>query len=115
MKNLIPIIAMSIVIVGCDSSSKPKLIAFTPEKLTVCEPASEVLVRWDVRNEFPNVKAVRIYVADANTETLFAEGDAFGETKTGAWVRPGSPRFLVKNKDNGQLLSEGIVSGPKCQ
>lgn len=72
------------------------------------------MVKWDVRNSYPGVDAIQITVVEGTKESIFADGGAYGEAKTGLWVRPGIPRFILKDKTNGKVLGEGIVNGPKC-
>lgn len=106
--------AISLLLSACDNTSTSKVLTFVPSSLETCEKASEVVVKWDVRNAYPDVKAVQIFVVDGASETVFGVGGAEGETKTGSWVRPGIPRFVIKDKINGKVLGEGVVNGPKC-
>lgn len=117
MKKLLTMcfIAIAAMLSACENSSTSKLITFEPSSLPTCDKASEVGLKWDVRNAYPGVQAVQIVVIDGATEVVFGEGGAIGETKTGAWVRPGIPRFVLKDKANGKVLGEAVVKGPKCQ
>lgn len=98
---------------ACDKDSATRVLSFSPHTLAVCSPASEVTVKWDIRSDFPNVQVIQIYVTGEASESLFAEGNAWGEAKTGPWVKPGTS-FIVKDKVSGKVLSTAAVNGPSC-
>lgn len=87
------------------------LISVDPARLATCDPAAEVLVRWDFSG-IPGVKGVNVFVGSAPNEKLFAAGGASGSAKTGSWARPGT-KFVAK-EDSGRVLSEVDIQGPKC-
>lgn len=109
------ILTGSILLAGCGPDSTSKIISFEPSSLVNCENASEVVVKWDVRTAFPEVHTVQIFVNDGASETLFVEGTSLGSYKTGQWVRPGKPRFVLKDKVTGKVLGDGVVNGPVCR
>lgn len=115
IKTLAVSMVATVLISACDNSSNSKLITFSPDSLSNCEVGTEVLVKWDVKREYPDVKDVQIFVAAEGKELLFAEGTAEGESKTGPWVRPGTPRFIVKNKANNKELGSAVLNGSKCK
>jgi hypothetical protein len=98
---------------GCDNLNSPRLLSFDPPSLSSCEVAS-VLVKWDVRIKHPEVTFVSVFVSDGNQENIFAEGIAFGEAKTGRWVKPSLPLFIIKDKNTGKILDKATLDGPSC-
>lgn len=109
------ILAITALLSACEKNPTSNVLTFEPSSLPNCEKASEIVVKWNVRSAYPDVQAVQINVIDGDSEVVFGVGGAEGETKTGAWVKPGIPRFVLKDKINGTTLGEGFVSGPKCQ
>lgn len=116
MKNIsfVAFVGAILVASGCDND-KEALMTFTPNKLDSCESVSEVIVRWDLRNKYPEIQNVKIYVADGNTETLFAEAGSFGEVKTGKWVKPSIPVFIMKDRVTDRVIDKAAVAGPPCK
>lgn len=108
-------ILVAVLLSACNNSPVSKSLTFSPSSLTNCEVGSEVLVKWDVKSEHPNVSDVQIFVSTGGSETLFAEGTAIGESKTGPWVRPGDPIFIAKDKISHKELGRAFVSGPVCK
>ena len=102
----------SLFLAGCGGESK--LLAFTPSSLSDCKSAV-VTVNWDVRLKYPDIKNVDIFISNGTTENLFAQGDAFGSSITGSWVSPKKPLFIIKNRDNSQVLEKAYVEGPDCK
>lgn len=103
------------VLSACDNNSNSNVLIFEPSSLATCDKASEVIVKWNVRTAYPDVGAVNIFVVDGASEVLFGVGGPVGVTKTGLWVRPGIPQFIIKDKASGKVLGEAAVSGPKCK
>jgi len=121
MKNLtikkltkISILAITTAITACDKTPASSLLTFEPPSLAACDPSAEVTVKWDVRNAHPEVNNVQVFVTVGVSEDLFAEGVAWGDAKTGPWVIPGKPRFVLKDKADGKVLGEAAIAGPKC-
>jgi ABC-type uncharacterized transport system auxiliary subunit len=112
----ISILTIAAILAACDKTPpKTTLLTFEPLSLAVCDPAAEVIVKWDVRSAHPDVQNVQVFVTDGILENLFAEGNAWGDAKTGPWARPGKPRFVLKDKTNGKVLVEAAIDGPRCQ
>ena len=108
------IVLLLSLLTACDKEPTNRVVLrFEPPSLAACTPPSEVTVKWDIRSEYPNVQVIQIYVSGDVAENLFAEGNAWGEAKTGPWVRSGT-RFIVKDKTNGNVLSMAAVKGPSC-
>lgn len=116
MKTLtvISIMAVTFILSACDMTPASAVLTFEPPSLAACEPATEVTVKWDTRSAHPNVHIVQVFLTDGITEKLFAEGVAWGDVKTGPWARPGKPRFVLKDKSNGEVLVEAAIGGPRC-
>ena len=112
--NLISLFAATIILSACDMTPTSSVLTFEPPSLSACNPASEVIVKWDVRTVHPEVQILQVFVNDGITEKLFAEGSPLGEAKTGPWAQPGKPRFVLKNKANGKVLLEAAIGGPNC-
>jgi hypothetical protein len=107
------IVLLLSLLTACDKEPTNRVLRFEPPSLAACTTPSEVTVKWDIRSEYPNVQVIQIYVSGDVAENLFAEGNAWGEAKTGPWVRSGT-KFIVKDKANGKVLSMAAVKGPSC-
>ncbi len=118
MKDLtiITVICTAAILSACDRiAPKTTLLTFEPSSLSNCDQFAEVIVKWDVRISHPDVHNVQIFVTDGASEILFTEGSAWGNAKSGSWVRPGVPRFVIKDKTNSKVLFEAAIDGPRCQ
>ena len=73
------------------------------------------LLKQPLLNKYPDIKNVDIFISNGTTENLFAQGDAFGSSITGSWVSPKKPLFIIKNRDNSQVLEKAYVEGPDCK
>ena len=80
-----------------------------PSMLPDCSPA-RVLVRW---NAGETGEATEVNVVVENTDELFAEGGATGQSETGPWVRPGTT-FVLQDRGAKKELARASVGGPSC-
>lgn len=108
------LILIHLILIACDNSTRSGSISFNPSSLPQCDPASEVLVSWDIRKSHPNVDRVNVYVKVGEVEKLFADSGSSGEAKTGPWARPGSPIFLLKDPNSNLILDQAVIDGPIC-
>lgn len=88
-------------------------ISVDPATLQNCD-GTVATVQWDASKAGITTDSIEIWVGPSDTDIkLFSAGGSAGETKTGPWTRPGT-HFLLKNKQDGKLLSEAIVGGSSC-
>lgn len=85
------------------------MIHAEPAALPNCT-ATVVTLKWDVRQQKPGLKTVKIYTGSGK---LFAHMGAFGSTQSGPWVKPGSA-FVLKSGDDDTELERLTVGGPVC-
>lgn len=116
MKTLVRIyiLALTITFSACDLTSTSSVLTFEPRSLAACDPASEVTVKWDTRSSNPDVHVVQIFINDGISEKLFAEGNSWGDARTGSWTRPGNPQFVLKDKASGKVIAQAAIGGPRC-
>jgi hypothetical protein len=113
-------------ITGCQQQSDPTSTASTarpasssaisvePATLSTCGTGVVATVRWNANAVHASTNATQIWLgADAANQKLFSEGGAEGQAQTGPWTEPGT-HFVLKNKDNGKVLADTTVGGPKC-
>jgi hypothetical protein len=100
-------------LVQCQCSNKSENLTFDPPLLKDCEVGKEVIVNWNVEIAHPNVTSISIYITDGVKETLFAQGGAVGNSKTGPWARPGT-HFILRDNETKKMLEESTIDGPKC-
>ena len=73
-----------------------------------------VTVHWNAQAVHSATTATQIWVgANAKDLKLFSEGGGQGMTQTGRWTGPGT-HFVLKDKDDGKVLADTTVGGPKC-
>lgn len=89
-------------------------ISVQPATVSVCGSGVVATVHWDASAVHADTTTTQIWTGtDAAKLKLFSEGGAKGETQTGPWTEPGT-RFVLKNKDDGKVLGNAMVGGPKC-
>lgn len=111
---------------GCQQQSDPastpsgagpassSALSVEPATLSTCGAGVVATVRWNANAVHASTNATQIWVgADAANQKLFSEGGVEGKTQTGPWTEPGT-HFVLKNKDNGKVLADTTVGGPKC-
>ena len=85
-----------------------------PASIATCGTGVVATVHWDAQAVHATASTTQIWVGPSATNLkLFSEGGAQGETQTGPWTEPGT-HFALKNKDDGKVLAEATVGGPKC-
>lgn len=89
-----------------------RFIRAVPASLPDCNPAV-VMLEWDTNTLTPPPPSVRIHIASAESERLFAAGGAKGSAETGRWALPGST-FLLRNGETGEELERVVIGGPAC-
>ncbi len=88
-------------------------ISVEPLALADCN-GSVVTVRWNLRQEHPDLLASEVLTLDAQGAlTMFAAGAQGGEARTGPWATPGST-FVVRDRATGMELDRVVVGGPDC-
>ena len=95
-----------------DQEVEQQLVSVTPSSMVDCN-GIEATVHWDVRTSYPDIAEVELWVGPDSSPTLFAAGGAYGENKTGPWVRPGEI-IRLRNKSTGEELGRATVTGPSC-
>jgi hypothetical protein len=94
------------------ATSSP-VISVDPATMKGCD-AIVASVKWDVSKAGVSTNSTEIWVGSSVTDTkLFGAGGAQGAMQTGAWTLPGM-HFVLKNRENGKVIAEAIVGGPKC-
>lgn len=89
-------------------------LSVEPATLTTCGNDVVTTVRWNAQAVHAATTATQIWVGPNATDLkLFSEGGAQGEIQTGPWTGP-STHFVLKNKDDGKVLADTTVGGPKC-
>lgn len=89
-------------------------ISVGPATMKGCDPLVAT-VKWNVSKAGVSTNSTEIWVGPSITDTkLFVAGGAQGEMQTGSWTLPGM-HFVLKNKEDGKVLAEAIVGGPKCR
>lgn len=89
-------------------------ISVSPASMSDCID-TVASVHWDAGKAGETTNSTEIWVGTSNTDSkLFSAGGATGDTKTGAWTRPGI-HFVLKNKQNGKVIGETVVGGPACK
>ncbi len=90
------------------------ILSVEPATLATCGAGVVVTVRWNSDAVHADTSTTQIWVGSNATDIkLFSEGGAQGEAKTGPWTGPGT-HFVLKNKDDGKVLADATVGGPKC-
>lgn len=100
---------------------KVQVIAATSSSVISVDPATMkgcdtivATVKWDVSRAGVSTNSTEIWVGSSVTDTkLFGAGGAQGSMQTGSWTLPGM-HFVLKNKEDGKVIAEAIVGGPKC-
>jgi hypothetical protein len=89
-------------------------LSVEPATMATCGTGVVATVRWNANAVHASTNATQIWIgADTTNQKLFSEGGAQGETQTGPWTEPGT-HFVLKNKDDGKVLADTTVGGPKC-
>lgn len=95
------------------STSSPAL-SVVPSTLATCGTGVVVTVRWNANAVLAATTATQIWVGPTATNLkLFSEGGSNGETQTGPWTTPGT-HFVLKTKNDGKVLADTTVGGPRC-
>lgn len=89
------------------------VISVDPPSMTSCD-RMVATVHWDADKSDAATSTTEVWVGtSADNMKIFAAGGARGEAKTDNWTRPGV-RFQLKNKADGKILGETVVTGPAC-
>lgn len=89
-------------------------LSVQPATLATCANDVVVTVHWNAQTVHAATTTTQIWVGSNTTNLkLFSEGGAQGETQTGPWTGPGT-RFVLKDKNDGKVLADATVGGPKC-
>lgn len=138
LRFLFPAVILVLAISGCQQESAPassnateaqlsatakqdgvpatysSVLSITPSTVTTCDPGVVATVNWDVQAARVTTSSIEIWVgSDSTNLKLFSAGSGKGQTQTGPWTHPGT-HFVLKNKDDGKVLADVTVGGPKC-
>jgi hypothetical protein len=135
-KFFVPAAILIFTIVGCQQEAAPGKVAaakraqssvqgtvsatfnpaltIQPSTIATCDSGVVATVGWDAQAAHVTTTATQIWVGSNATDLkLFTAGGSKGRTQTGPWTHPGS-HFVLKNKDDGKVLADVTVGGPKC-